>query len=115
MRPVTPQMLETFQSMELCLSANGERLHGADLDEIAWAIAPETGSPVIAERLIDLIATCFNLLADHPKVGHARDDLRAGARSFPVGNYVIDQPDAKSGGGFTAGVSQGHSIAIPRA
>ncbi len=36
--------------------------------------------------------TRFYLLADHPRVGRARDDLLAGARSFPVGNYVIVNP-----------------------
>jgi toxin ParE1/3/4 len=60
-----------------------------DLDEIAWAVARDTGSPVIAEQLIDSIVTRFYLLADHPKFGRARDDLPTGARSFPVGNYVI--------------------------
>jgi toxin ParE1/3/4 len=67
------------------LSAEAER----DLDDIAYAIARETGSLAIAERLIDSIATRFYLLADHPKIGRARDDLLIGVRSFPVGNYVI--------------------------
>ncbi len=67
------------------LSVQAER----DLDDIAYDLARETGSPAIAERLINSIAARFSLLAEHPKVGRARDDLLAGARSFPVGNYMI--------------------------
>jgi len=60
-----------------------------DLDDIAYYIARETGSIDIAERLIDSITSRFYLLASHPRIGRARDDLLAGARSFPVGNHVI--------------------------
>jgi toxin ParE1/3/4 len=60
-----------------------------DLDDIAYYIARETGSLDIAERLIDSITSRFYLLASHPRIGRTRDDLLAGARSFPVGNYVI--------------------------
>jgi len=60
-----------------------------DLDDIAYYIARETGRIDIAERLIDSITSRFYLLASHPRIGRARDDLVAGARSFPVGNYVI--------------------------
>lgn len=60
-----------------------------DLDDIAYYIAKETGSLDIAERLIDSITNRFYLLASHPKIGRARDDLLAGTRSFPVGNYII--------------------------
>ncbi|MFI4981391.1 MAG: type II toxin-antitoxin system RelE/ParE family toxin [Nevskiales bacterium] len=67
------------------LSPEAER----DLDDIAYAIARASGSLAIAERLIDSIAARFHLLAEHPRVGRARDDLFAGARSFPVGNYII--------------------------
>jgi toxin ParE1/3/4 len=67
------------------LSAGAER----DLDDIAYAIARETGTLATAERLIDSITTRFYLLANHPKIGRAREDLLVGARSFPVGNYII--------------------------
>src|ERR1700733_1120269 len=60
-----------------------------DLDDIAYYIARKTGSIDIAERLIDSITSRFYLLASHPRIGRARDDLLAGARSFPVGSYVI--------------------------
>jgi toxin ParE1/3/4 len=60
-----------------------------DLDDIAYYIAKETGSVTVAERLIDSITNRFYLLAEHPKTGRVRDDLLAGARSFPVGHYLI--------------------------
>ena len=60
-----------------------------DLDDIVYYIAKETGSLGVAERLIDSITSRFYLLAEHPRIGQARDDLLAGARSFPVGNYLI--------------------------
>lgn len=60
-----------------------------DLDDIAYYIATETGSASAGEQLIDAITTRFHLLASHPKLGRTRDDLLSGARSFPVGNYVI--------------------------
>lgn len=60
-----------------------------ELDEIWHYIATESGSPEIADRLIDSITDRFFLLSKHPYVGRHRDDLRPGLRSFPVGPYVI--------------------------
>jgi toxin ParE1/3/4 len=60
-----------------------------DLDDIAFYIARESGSLDIAERLIESVTRRFYLLANHPRIGRARDDLLAGVRGFPVGNYVI--------------------------
>jgi toxin ParE1/3/4 len=39
--------------------------------------------------MIRRLAKCFLLLADFPGMGPARDDLRAGVRTFPERNYVI--------------------------
>jgi plasmid stabilization system protein ParE len=62
----------------------------ADLDEIWYHLAKESGIPEIADRLIDTITERFFLLADYPHVGRPRDeDLRPGLRSFPVGRYLI--------------------------
>ena len=52
-------------------------------------IVRQTGSLDVAERLINSITRRFYLLASHPRIGRARDDLLAGVRSFPVGNYVV--------------------------
>ena len=61
-----------------------------DLDEIWVYVARENGSEAIADRLIDLIAARFELLAGHNRLGRSRDDdLGRGRRSFPVGDYVI--------------------------
>ena len=62
----------------------------AELDNIWYYVAKESGSIEIADRLIDSITERFYLLARHPHIGRARDeDLRAGLRSFSVGEYVI--------------------------
>jgi toxin ParE1/3/4 len=62
----------------------------AELDNIWYYVAKESGSVDIADRLIDFISARFHLLACHPHVGRRRDeDLRPGLRSFPVGEYVI--------------------------
>ena len=62
----------------------------AELDDIWYYVAKESGSIEIADRLIDSITERFYLLACHPHIGRHRDeDLRPGLRSFPVGEYVI--------------------------
>jgi toxin ParE1/3/4 len=62
----------------------------AELDNIWYYIARESGSVEVADRLIDSITHRFFLLASHPYVGRRRDrDLRPSLRSFPVGEYVI--------------------------
>jgi toxin ParE1/3/4 len=62
----------------------------AELDDIWYYIAKESGSIEIADRLIDALTDRFFLLATYPHVGRRRDeDLRPGLRSFPVGEYVI--------------------------
>jgi toxin ParE1/3/4 len=62
----------------------------AELDNIWYYVATESGSTGVADRLIDSITERFYLLASHPHIGRHRDeDLRPGLRSFPVGEYVI--------------------------
>ena len=62
----------------------------AELDNIWYYIARESGSFEIADRLVDSISERFYLLSRHPHIGRRRDeDLRPGLRSFPVGKYVI--------------------------
>lgn len=62
----------------------------SELDDIWYYTARESGSLDIADRLIQSITDRFFLLARHPHAGRSRDDdLRAGLRSFPVGEYVI--------------------------
>jgi toxin ParE1/3/4 len=60
-----------------------------ELDDIWSYIARDSGSIEIADRLTDSITDRFFLLGNHPYVGRLRNDLRAGLRSFPVGQYVI--------------------------
>jgi plasmid stabilization system protein ParE len=50
----------------------------AELDEIWYYTARESGSIEIADRLIDFITERFLLLSRHPYIGRSRDhDLRA--------------------------------------
>jgi toxin ParE1/3/4 len=62
----------------------------ADLDDIWYYVARESGSVDVANRLIDSITDRFYLLSRHPYLGRPRDDdFGPGSRSFPVGEYVI--------------------------
>lgn len=58
-----------------------------DLDGIWLFIAED--NPKAADRFHDLLHSKFVALAKQPLMGRARDDLRPGLRSFPVGSYVI--------------------------
>ena len=62
----------------------------ADLDEIWYYVAVQSGSIEIADRLIDSITDRFFMISRYPQIGRSRDhDLRPGLRSFVVGEYVI--------------------------
>lgn len=62
----------------------------ADLDEIWYYVAVQSGSTEIADRLIDSITDRFLLISRYPEIGRRRDhDLRPGLRSFAAGEYVI--------------------------
>lgn len=61
----------------------------ADLDQVWYYIAKESGNTDLADRIVDAITERFYLLSTHPRVGRERPDLRPGLRSFPVGDYVI--------------------------
>ena len=53
-----------------------------------WQLIADHNEPA-ADRFIDLLTHCFKLLGDNPYAGRRRDELRAGYRSFPVGEYLI--------------------------
>ena len=62
----------------------------ADLDDIWFYVAKESGSVELADQLIDSLTERFSLLAGHPYLGRRRDeDFGIGLRSFPFGEYVI--------------------------
>lgn len=56
----------------------------ADID-VLWLYVAEHGSVDTADRLIDAIMDGIRLLADHPGMGRARDELAPGLRSLPHG------------------------------
>jgi toxin ParE1/3/4 len=51
---------------------------------------------VSADRLLDRLEEQFDLLAEQPLIGRAREDLAAGLRSFTVGNYLISIATGKT-------------------
>ena len=62
----------------------------ADLNDIWYYVAKESGSIETANRLIDTITDRFFALASFPYIGRARDDdFGPGCRSVTVGEYVI--------------------------
>ncbi|HEY5254144.1 MAG TPA: type II toxin-antitoxin system RelE/ParE family toxin [Acidobacteriaceae bacterium] len=58
-----------------------------DLLQIWNYIAVDSESS--ADRFIDMLIQHFHLLERNPYIGRDRDELRAGYRSFPVGQYLI--------------------------
>lgn len=58
-----------------------------DLEEIWWFIAQD--SPDSADKFLDRIQDSCLALADFPKIGASREELKAALRSQPVGNYLI--------------------------
>ena len=62
----------------------------AELDDVWFYIAKESGSIEIADRVVDSVTDRFVLLTRFPRMGRRRDeDLRPGLRSLAVGEYVI--------------------------
>ena len=61
----------------------------ADLGEIWWYVAQDSGSADTAKAVVASVTRRFHLLAIYPHLGRVRDDLRPGLRSFSAGNYVI--------------------------
>ncbi len=45
--------------------------------------------PGRADRFVERLLTECRLLASHPSMGRARDELAPGLRGFPVGRYVV--------------------------
>jgi len=62
----------------------------AELDDIWYYIARQSGNPAVAERYVFYLTDRFQFLARNPFIGRRRDfDLRPGLRSFAVDDYVI--------------------------
>src|SRR4051812_33789058 len=59
----------------------------SDVDDIALHIARDNLDAAL--RWLDSVDACLKMLARHPGAGPARDELAAGLRSFPLGNYLI--------------------------
>jgi toxin ParE1/3/4 len=61
----------------------------AELDEVWWYIARESGSVETARAVVGSITQRFHFLSAYPRIGRRRDDLRPGLRSYPADDYVI--------------------------
>src|SRR5579862_7080581 len=53
-----------------------------------WRFLAEQG-PASATRFIRTLYEHFTVLAEHPRLGQARPDIRADLRHFPVKRYLI--------------------------
>ncbi len=58
-----------------------------DIDEILLFIAADNLEAALAFN--DRLATRFEMLADNPKIGRERPELKQDLRSFPEGNYLV--------------------------
>jgi len=60
---------------------------GDDLRDIWHYIAADNVEA--ADRVVTEMEARFQMLAESPRLGRARDDIAAGFRYFPVGSYLI--------------------------
>lgn len=85
-----------------------------DLESIWDYIAAD--NPAAAEHCLRALDAQFHTLAAHPMMGRARNDLAAGLRSFPVGNYLIFYlPVTSAKGARIVRVIEGHRDITPEA
>jgi plasmid stabilization system protein ParE len=85
----------------------------ADLEDIAYYIAKESGSLETARRVIESITDRFHLLGANPYAGRARDDdLGPGRRSFSGRPIYHRLPRLRAGRAYPARGTQqpGHRI-----
>ena len=66
-----------------------------DLIDI-WAYIARD-NPAAADRVLDALDEKSHALARNPQMGMAREDIAAGVRHFPVGNYLILYRDLGDG------------------
>ena len=60
-----------------------------DLDSIWWYVAEGSQNPDRADEFVSCFYSFFERLSQTPYMGRPRDDLRAGVRSFAVGDYIV--------------------------
>ena len=66
-----------------------------DIEEILSYIAKE--SPAAASRWLGALKETFARLADMPKMGLARPEIRPDLRCFAIGNYLIAYREIEGG------------------
>jgi toxin ParE1/3/4 len=69
----------------------------SDLAQLWDRISEESGNDMVADRFVDGLLEDFQLLADFPQMGKARDDLKTGLRSLSHKRYLIFYLEAKEG------------------
>jgi toxin ParE1/3/4 len=60
----------------------------ADLEDI-WSYSAQRWNVEQAEAYIRVVQRGVNLVADDPRRGRCRDDVRPGYRSYGVGSHVL--------------------------
>jgi len=61
----------------------------AEIDVMSIWLYVAEDSIKAADTLIDRIERAFDMLAEQPLAGRARNDLAPRLRSFPVGSYIV--------------------------
>lgn len=59
-----------------------------DLTDI-WVYTSEEWSLAQADTYLDEIASVILTLTEHPRLGHARDDLKKGYRALPTNQHIV--------------------------
>ncbi|OIP45451.1 MAG: type II toxin-antitoxin system RelE/ParE family toxin [Deltaproteobacteria bacterium CG_4_10_14_3_um_filter_60_8] len=82
-----------------------------DIEDILEQSLAEFGL-LQTEDYFNSLTNCLQLLADHPKMGRAADDIRPGYRRFPHKSHLIFYRPASKHGIFVVRVLHHHMDAI---
>ena len=66
-----------------------------DLDQSWLYIATNSASLERANRFVELLAKRLLVLATAPRAGTVRDEIEAGVRALPIGDYIVYYREAK--------------------
>ncbi|OHX35056.1 plasmid stabilization protein [Methylomonas sp. LWB] len=64
------------------------QLAAEDLEQI-WLYTFQQWGPEQADQYLRALFERFNWLAEHPKLGKARDDIKPGYFCFPEGRHLV--------------------------
>ena len=61
----------------------------ADDDLVATWLHIATDNPIAADDYLDRLHHVCSLIADNPKMGVKRNEIKDGVRSFPIENHIL--------------------------